>query len=133
MKQMSRRDARIKAFELLFMINSCSDITAELERLKSELKEHKKHMLYINDVVMSAYNNLSGIDDKISENLDESWSLNRLSKMCLTTLRLAVAEILYLDDIPANVSVNEAVELSKIFGDDNEASFVNGVLGKIAK
>ena len=53
--------------------------------------------------------------------------------MCLTTLRLAVAEILYLDDIPANVSVNEAVELSKIFGDDNEASFVNGVLGKIAK
>ena len=115
------------------MINSCDDISLELEHLEAELKDHKKHMMYIKDVVCTAYNNIIEIDNTIQNNLDEAWSLNRLSKMCLTALRLSVAEILYIDEIPNSVSINEAVELAKIFGDDNDASFVNGVLGKVVK
>ncbi|MBQ7975575.1 MAG: transcription antitermination factor NusB [Clostridia bacterium] len=133
MKQMSRRDARIKAYELIFMINTCEDVTSELERLAAELKDHKKHVKYISDVVNAAYNNRAEIDRIISENISESWSISRLSKMCVATLRLAIAEMLYVEDIPESVSINEAVELSKIYGDENESGFVNGLLGKLAK
>lgn len=133
MKQMSRREARIKAYELIFMINTCEDINFEFMRLDDELKDHKKHLKYIKDVVSTTYDNITEIDNCIETNLDESWSLNRLSKMCLAALRLSVAEILYIDEIPESVSINEAVEIAKIFGDDNDSLFVNGVLGKIVK
>ena len=133
MKQMSRRDARIKAFELIFMINTCEDVQSELIRLSSELKDHKKHYRYISEVVTAAYANKDEIDSVISANLSENWSITRLSKMCVAVLRLGIAEIRYLDDIPASVSINEAVELAKLFGDDNDPAFVNGLLGKLVK
>jgi len=133
MKQMSRRDARIKAFELIFMINNCDDISFELEKVGAELKEHKKHFKYISEVVTAAYTNKDEIDSKISENLSENWSITRLSKMCLAVLRLAVSEMLYVEDVPNSVSINEAVELAKLFGDENEPAFINGLLGKLAK
>ncbi len=132
MKQMSRRDARIKAFELIFMINNCDDISFELEKVGAELKEHKKHFKYISEVVTAAYTNKDEIDSKISENLSENWSITRLSKMCLAVLRLAVSEMLYVEDVPNSVSINEAVELAKLFGDENEPAFINGLLGKLA-
>lgn len=133
MKQMSRRDARIKAFELIFMINSCDDIATELEKVGAEMKEHKKHFKYITEVVTAAYANKDEIDNKISENLSKNWSITRLSKMCLAVLRLAVCELLYVEDVPSSVSINEAVELAKLFGDENEPAFINGLLGKLVK
>ena len=72
----------------------------------------------------------SGI--KISENLDK-WSIDRIAKTDLAILRTAVAEMLYVDSIPVSVSINEAVNLAKKYGDDRSYAFINSVLGKISR
>lgn len=133
MEQMSRTQAREKAYEIIFMIELCDSVDCELDILSEELKDHKKHMKYVSSVVKAVSDNLEEIDGIISENLDKSWSINRLSKMSIAVLRLAVAEIKYLGDIPAAVSINEAVELSKKYGDEGEPSFINGILSKLVK
>lgn len=133
MEQMSRRDARIKAYEIFFMIESCDDIALQMEALKKELKDHKKHYRYIADVVNVLLENKEEIDTIIKGSLSKSWNYSRLSKMSLATLRLAVAEIKFMNDIPESVSINEAVELAKMYGDDGESTFVNGILADIVK
>ncbi|MBP3362026.1 MAG: transcription antitermination factor NusB [Clostridia bacterium] len=133
MKQMSRREARIKAYELIFMMDMCDSMDFELDRLEAELAAHKKHMKYIRAVVDAAVENKTEIDKMIEESLGAGWSLSRLSKMSLAALRLAVSEIKYLDEIPEGVSINEAVEIAKLYCEDNEPAFINGVLGVIVK
>ncbi len=71
-----------------------------------------------------------GIDNTIKANLKE-WTMDRVSKVDLSILRLAVCEILHIEDIPSNVSINEAVELAKKFSDDQAPKFINGVLGNV--
>ena len=73
------------------------------------------------------------IDAKITANLKAGWKISRISKVSLALLRLAVYEMLYLDDIPVSVSINEAVELSKKYTVQDDTAFINGVLGAIAK
>ncbi len=77
-------------------------------------------------------NNRSTIDEKIKSHLKD-WDFNRINKIDLAILRLAIYEICFVDDIPCKVSVNEAVELSKAFGEDSSSSFVNGILAEIIK
>lgn len=81
--------------------------------------------------------------EKILEHLDEidgtlnqassGWKVSRMSKVDVNILRLAVYEMKYDEDVPVKVAINEAVELAKKFGGDDSSSFVNGILGKIAK
>jgi len=63
----------------------------------------------------------------------EKWDTTRMGKVELTVLRLAVYEMLFDDDIPANVAINEAVEIAKAYGQDNSGGFVNAILAKILK
>ena len=72
------------------------------------------------------------IDRIISDNLD-SWTLERIAKTDLAILRTAVAEMFYVDSIPVGVSINEAVELAKKYGDERSFAFINSVLGKISR
>lgn len=72
------------------------------------------------------------IDEKIKAHLKD-WDFNRINKIDLAILRLAIYEICFVDDIPCKVSINEAVELSKAFGEDSSSSFVNGILAEIIK
>ena len=76
--------------------------------------------------------NAVAIDDIITENL-RGWTIQRLPKVSLAVLRLAVSEIKFVDEVPAGVSVNEAVELVKKYGTAEDASYVNGVLGTVVK
>ena len=69
--------------------------------------------------------------DKVIEEASVGWQLNRMNKLDLTVLRLAVYEIQYDEDIPDKVAINEAVELAKKFGGESSPSFVNGILAKI--
>ena len=69
--------------------------------------------------------------DKVIEEASVGWKLNRMNKLDLTVLRLAVYEIQYDEDIPDKVAINEAVELAKKFGGESSPSFVNGILAKI--
>lgn len=71
--------------------------------------------------------------DKVIEETSVGWQLNRMNKLDLTVLRLAVYEIQYDEDIPNKVAINEAIELAKKFGGESSPSFVNGILAKIVK
>jgi len=73
---------------------------------------------------------LPQIDAKLDE-ISKGWKLDRLGKVELAILRLAIFEMNFDDDIPTNVALNEAVELAKTFGGDTSPSFINGVLGKL--
>ena len=75
---------------------------------------------------------MAEIDQLISSNLI-GWTINRLSRVVLSILRLAVYEIKISNEIPTSVAINEAVELAKKFGADDDSSYINGVLGTIAK
>ncbi len=72
------------------------------------------------------------IDAQIEKNI-RGWKMNRLSKVSLSLLRLAIYEILFEDEIPVSVSINEAVDLAKKYGSAEDAPFINGVLGSVAK
>ena len=72
------------------------------------------------------------VDEKIKEH-SKGWKLERLSKVTLAILRIGTFEMLYCDDIPFNVSINEAVEIAKKYDYDKAPAFINGVLNKIAE
>ena len=84
------------------------------------------------DTLNAVREHLEDIDALIKSNL-ERWSFERIAKTDLAIMRTAVAEMLYLDYIPAAVSINEAVRLSSKYGDEKSYKFVNSVLGKIEK
>ena len=132
---MSRKAARDCAFKLIFEIPFHDGLTPD-ERINLFFEYGETEDINSNDkdyivlTVNDCYNNLNIVDEKISTSL-ENWRIERLSKVDLSILRLAVSEIMYNKDIPFKVSVNEAVELAKTYGEDSSPSFVNGVLSKL--
>ena len=90
----------------------------------------EKDKTYIFDKVEKISEKIGEIDAKINE-VSEGWKTGRMGKVDLTLIRLAVYEMLYEEDVPAKVAINEAVELAKMYGTDNSPSFVNGVLAKL--
>ena len=92
---------------------------------------NEKDYEYIKNKALLVCELSDDIDEKINL-VSEGWPVDRIGKAELAIMRLAVYEMLYDDDIPVNVAINEAVELAKSYGsDDNAASFVNGVLAKL--
>lgn len=87
---------------------------------------------YILDAVSKIVENLESIDSQIEKNI-EKWEINRLAKIDLCVLRIAIYEILYRPDIPIEVSINEAIEISKKYSSEQSSKFVNGVLGSIVR
>ena len=69
--------------------------------------------------------------DKIIDGISEGWKLNRIGKAELAILRLAIYEIKYDDDIPEKVAINEAIELTKLYCDEEARKFINALLGKL--
>lgn len=129
---MTRREAREQAFILVFekSFNEQTEI-AELISLAKEFGVVEDDE-FLEALVVKTCENQDEIDEHISNNA-KGWKLNRISKVSLSVLRLALAEILYFEDIPAGVSINEAVELAKKYATDEDASFVNGLLGTVAR
>lgn len=131
---MKRSEIREHVFKLLFRVEFHDSVDLkEQDALYFEpldvVDEYKK---LICDRAMLIKEKLPEIDEKIDE-LSVSWKKNRLGKVELTILRLAIYEILFDEEIPAGVAINEAVELAKKYGGDDAPSFVNGVLGKLTK
>ena len=129
---MGRKKARDNAFKCIYQLEFMDDKNVEklLEYCYDENQNTDNEKEYIQKVVNGVVENLSIIDGNILKNL-KNWSINRIAKIDLAILRLAIYEILYLEDIPAKVSVNEAVELAKEYGGTDSKSFVNGLLAKI--
>ena len=132
---MSRKKSREKAMEILFGMTLSKDAPAEAIDIFKENNEDiikDLDLSYINDVVFGVHNNLNDIDEAIKAALDK-WKIDRISKINLTILRLAVYEMKYVDDVPAKVAINEAIEIAKVYSDEKSVSFINGVLDKVLK
>ena len=132
---MKRSAAREDTFKLLYSlevqkennIEEQTDLYFENENIIDE--DTKK---FIKSIVLGIEENLSSIENSIATNLKKDWKLDRISKVDLVLLKLAVYEILYTD-VPYKVATNEAVELSKKYGDETSPNFINRILASIIK
>ncbi|WRS28146.1 transcription antitermination factor NusB [Oscillospiraceae bacterium MB08-C2-2] len=128
---MKRRDSRETAFALLFEW-SFKDDTLDQIIEQAELGRNTVVDPFAYQLASTAIENCTTLDILIQK-FSQKWKLSRLSKVTLAILRLSVCEITLMEDIPVGASINEAVELSKKFSTEDEAAFVNGVLGGIAR
>lgn len=129
---MSRRELREHIFKLLFRIefNSLQEMPEQEMFYFEDIDEaNAEDEAYISSKYQKIVDKLEQIDEQINEKA-ENWDTVRMGKVDLTILRLAVYEILYDEDIPDGVAINEAVELAKKFGQDASSAFVNGILAK---
>ena len=143
---MTRKKVREHLFQMLFVLDFYpaeeldSQVDTFLEGLgshsesaKGESEENlEKVRAELKQKFYAVAEHQEEIDKKIEEK-SNGWSLKRLAKADITALRLAIYEILYDEDVPAGVAVNEAVELAKRFGTDKSPSYVNGVLGSVVR
>ena len=132
---MGRRELRESIFQLLFMTEfNASEEMAEQRALFLENIEdlQEKDQTYIQIKFEKICEKLPEIDAKLNES-SKGWKTTRMAKVDLTILRLAVFELVYDEDVPNRVAINEAVEIAKKFGGNDSPAFVNGVLGKVAK
>lgn len=121
--------------QALFVLNSNSD-AAQTTVLSAVLAQQQPDEAtippYLADLVRQTLAHQAAVDEKISAHLKKGWTLKRLSRVDLVILRLAIAEKDYVQpDLSANVVINEALQLSKEFGDDQTRPFINAVLQKI--
>lgn len=132
---MSRRELREQIFLLLFRVefNDLSDMPEQMQMFleDDEVKRSEADAGYITGKYDRIMEKLAEIDGQLSEKA-ENWSVERMGKVELTVLRLALYEMQYDEDVPVSVAINEAVELAKKFGQESSGAFVNAVLAKFA-
>lgn len=143
---MKRSEEREQVFKLLFRVefNPIEEMAEQEQLFSEDLPESED--LFMNsdakrlsekdaDKIRERYEKIAAKLPQIDEMINEKtlgWDTERMAKVDLTIIRLAVYEIKFDEDIPTGVAINEAVELAKKFGQDGSASFVNGVLAKFA-
>ena len=123
----SREQAFILLFEYSFNLNPPDEIIDSAQNIREE-----KISNFTLELFNGTINNLENIDNYIEKNL-KNWDKTRISRVTLSILRLALFEILYSKENPINVCINEAVELAKKYALQEDASYVNGVLGTVIK
>jgi len=131
----TRREIREHIFLMLFRkdFHEKDELNEQMQLYINELGEPApQEAAHLAERFQSIVEKLDEIDELLSE-VSSGWKLNRMAKVDLTILRLAVYEMRFDDDIPLKVAINEAVELAKKFGGDDSPSFVNGVLAKLAQ
>lgn len=131
---MTRSEMREHVFKLIFRVpfHDKNELREQIDYYFDGLTDvNEKDYEYIKNKALLVCELSDELDEKINS-VSEGWPVDRIGKVELAIMRLAVYEMLYDDDIPVNVAINEAVELAKSYGsDDNAASFVNGVLAKL--
>lgn len=132
---MKRTEAREEAFKLLYSLQIMTEKNIE-EQVKIFLDENEindqESIKYISNIIEGTNKENDKIESLISENIKDDWDIKRISKIDLALLKLGIFEIIY-SKLPYKVVINEVVELSKKYGDDNSKSFVNGVLASVVK
>jgi N utilization substance protein B len=135
----SRRKERRFAFQVLYSINfAASPSTKAAEATfanfleTDEQTEQAVDMPFARSLVQGVVTHLQELDTTIAR-FSKHWKLSRIAHVELTILRLGVFEMIHVPDVPVRVAINEAIELSKDFGDDNSRNFINGILDGVAK
>ena len=131
---MNKSASRELAFKLLYSIEMQKEYNGEQFELfcKANEIEDKKTKEYMREIVKQVNNNKEEIEKLISNNLKSGWNINRISKVNITLLKLAISEMLYRY-LHYKIVVNEVVELAKSYGEESSPMFVNGVLASIIK
>ena len=138
---MGRHELREQVFRLLFRaaFHAPEDMKEQEELFGEDLpaEDTQKGMddqsvAYITERCDKIREKIPEIDDMINENT-EGWDTSRMGKVELSVLRLAVYEIKFDEEIPASVAINEAVEISKKYGQESSGAFVNAILGKVVR
>lgn len=128
---MSRKKARIGQMQLLYQMDLTNKFDIEeVELFLDNFSFSDDEIEYINAAIPQLIENIEEIDSVIEKNL-EKWSFKRLAKVDRAILRIAVFEMLYREDIPEEVSINEAIEIAKVYGSVESQKFINGILGSI--
>ena len=124
----------MQALQILFQRevtgSSAARIVAERSFVDDEFGPQEPSE-FCRTLVLGTEANLAVVDQRLSE-VSEHWVVSRMPLVDRNILRLAVFELLFLDEVPPSVTINEAVELAKTYGGEDSSKFVNGVLGKIA-
>lgn len=130
---MNRKLSREKTMELLFGMTLSKDTVEEaienfVDNYEGDIKEID--LTYVKQTLIGIENNKEAIDEAIKANL-HNWKIDRISKVNLSILRLAAYELLYNEEVPKGVAINEALEITRRYSDEKSVSFINGVLDKI--
>lgn len=128
---MTRKQARDEAFILIFEKQFSDASTEEILELAKEVRD-----LEPDDYIMDVFGGVTEKNDELNDIISNKaigWKIERISKISLAILKLAIYEILYIESIPESVSINEAVELCKKYATQEDASFVNGILASVVK
>lgn len=126
---MGRKYARESAMKLLYQMEINSDFTENAMKIFFDnFTFNDGEILYIEKTIETIIENLDIIDEHIQNNI-EGWDIHRLARVDLSILRIAIYELLYRDDIPVQVSINEAIEISKKYSTEDSSKFINGILG----
>ena len=129
---MQRKIARENAFLLIFEKTFKSDETAEEIFNKATNERGLEYDDYVKKVFFGVFENSEIIEQEIEKHL-MGWKKERVSPVSISILRLAAYEVMFIEDIPSRVSLNEAIELAKKFDDEKSYAFVNGVLNALIK
>ncbi|MDD4772426.1 MAG: transcription antitermination factor NusB [Eubacteriales bacterium] len=129
---MKRREAREIAFTLIFEIGFGDDSRSlnEVYTLAAECREFEEDE-YISQVFFGIKEKLPEIDAKIAAH-SVGWKTERLSRVSQAIMRLCIYEMLFREDIPYNIAINEAIELAKKYDDENAPKFINGIVNTVA-
>lgn len=131
---MNRSKGREQAFKLLYSTeiqHESNEEQVELFLENNDIQDENSRA-YIKDIINGIKENEEKINKLIADNLKKDWQLERIPKINVSLLKLAIYEIIY-KKIPYKVAINEVVELAKKYGEDNSPMFINGVLASIVK
>ncbi|MHC5215886.1 transcription antitermination factor NusB [Enterococcus sp. LJL128] len=138
----TRHEIREKALQALFPLDFNSDLTKqdaithalELDHGEIVSEDGEEFVpVYLDVLVGGVCDKKAEMDQMIEAHLGKGWIINRIAKMDLVIMRIAIFEMLYVSDVPNTVALNEAIELTKKYSDDHSRKFVNGVLSNIMK
>ena len=130
---MSRTKARVVAMQALFLLDADEGGMEEIMEMRAQEEGiTDDDMMYLREAVAKVQENLDEIDTHI-KNYSIDWSFGRLGKVDRAILRLALAEILFVDSVPSNVAISEAVRIAKKYGTEHSSRFINGILGKFVR
>ncbi|NMB15455.1 MAG: transcription antitermination factor NusB [Gallicola sp.] len=130
---MSRKNARTWAMKLFYSMDMNQDYTKEYFR--DFLNQHslpKDEKDYIRSIYYYYYDHQEYLNNIIRSHLSK-WKLERIAKIDISIIRIAMIEILYIDNVPDSVAINEAVEIAKLYAAEDAYKFINGVLGSVVR
>ena len=131
---MTRRNMRLHLFKTLYFyeFHKSEEFEKQIDAYLDEEGLNDEHHAEVKSKSLGVASHLDDIDRLINETAI-GWKTSRMNKVDLSILRVAIYEMLYDDDVPESVAINEAIEIAKIFASDESPAFINGILGKISK